>query len=231
MSMNWETFALENNAWLRLQAGWLSGEETFCGIRESLQLTEVAINKLSSRDGVRSAVIRTGNETALVAEYRTQTKYDELGGNPLNTGVLVYKVSGNIPTDSAPISIVKKSNIASNATPSKLEVLALGKAALQEGEMVEVDGVIIALLSKNGKTANIVLGQSSDMDAIKFRTAEIKLKAAADKAAADKAAADKAAADKAAAKGKKLTISCVKGKLIKKVTGVKPLCPSGYKKK
>ena len=54
-------------------------------------------------------------------------------------------------------------------------------------------------------------------------------KAAADKAAADKAAADKAAAD---AKSKKLTtITCVKGKLTKKVTAVKPVCPAGFKKK
>jgi hypothetical protein len=85
-------------------------------------------------------------------------------------------------------------------------------------------------------------------------------KAAADKAAADKAAADKAAADKAAAEvraaadkfladakaeaaailaaaqlkaaaQKKTTITCVKGKLTKKVTAVKPKCPTGYKKK
>lgn len=84
-------------------------------------------------------------------------------------------------------------------------------------------------------------------------------KAAADKAAADlKAAADKAAIDKAAAEllakqeadakaaaaailaaakakaataKKKRTITCVKGKLIKKVTAVKPVCPKGYTKK
>ena len=57
-----------------------------------------------------------------------------------------------------------------------------------------------------------------------------RIKAAADKAAADKAAADKAAADKAAA-SKKVTITCVKGKLTKKVTAIKPKCPTGYKKK
>jgi hypothetical protein len=82
-------------------------------------------------------------------------------------------------------------------------------------------------------------------------------KAAADKAAADKAAADlklkeeaQAAADKliadakiaaakilaaakakAAATAKKTTITCIKGKLTKKVTAVNPKCPSGYKKK
>lgn len=61
-------------------------------------------------------------------------------------------------------------------------------------------------------------------------------KAAADKVIADKAAADKVIADKAAAAAKaaaakKKTITCVKGKLTKKVTAVKPVCPKGYKKK
>jgi subtilisin family serine protease len=36
---------------------------------------------------------------------------------------------------------------------------------------------------------------------------------------------------KAEADAKQITITCVKGKLIKKVTGVKPICPPGYKKK
>jgi len=83
-------------------------------------------------------------------------------------------------------------------------------------------------------------------------------KAAADKAAGDqkakqeadaKAAAEKVVTDakaeaarilaeanaqakaKAAATAKKTTITCVKGKLTKKVTAVKPVCPKGYKKK
>ena len=47
----------------------------------------------------------------------------------------------------------------------------------------------------------------------------------------DKAAADKAAADAKAAVIKKTTITCLKGKLIKKVTAVNPVCPKGYKKK
>jgi hypothetical protein len=51
------------------------------------------------------------------------------------------------------------------------------------------------------------------------------------KTAAAKVIADKAVADKAVAVVKKTTITCVKGKLVKKVTGDKPKCPSGYKKK
>ena len=60
--------------------------------------------------------------------------------------------------------------------------------------------------------------------------ADLKAKKAADaKAAAAKILADAKA--KAAAANKKTTITCVKGKLVKKVTAVKPVCPKGYKKK
>ena len=67
--------------------------------------------------------------------------------------------------------------------------------------------------------------------------AELKIKQEADeKAAAElkvkQEAEAKAAADaKAAVVSKKTTITCVKGKLTKKVTEVKPVCPKGYKKK
>jgi hypothetical protein len=55
-------------------------------------------------------------------------------------------------------------------------------------------------------------------------------KAALENAIKDKAAAEKAAREKAAAT-KKVTITCVNGKLTKKVTATKPKCPTGYKKK
>ena len=70
---------------------------------------------------------------------------------------------------------------------------------------------------------------------------EAEAKAAADKAAAELKAKQEAEAQaeaarilanaKTAATKKKTTISCVKGKLTKKVTAIKPVCPKGYKKK
>jgi len=81
---------------------------------------------------------------------------------------------------------------------------------------------------------------SSEKEALKVEADKV----AAEKAAADKAAADKAAADKAAellaqqtaaaakvAQVKKSTITCIKGKVTKKVTSISPKCPAGYKKK
>lgn len=62
---------------------------------------------------------------------------------------------------------------------------------------------------------------------------EAEAKAAEAKAAAElKARLEaEAAALAAAAKNRKTTITCVKGKLTKKVTAVNPKCPKGYKKK
>jgi len=67
---------------------------------------------------------------------------------------------------------------------------------------------------------------------------EAEAKAAADlkakQEAEAKAAADLKAKQEAEAKAavlKKTTITCLKGKLVKKVTAVKPFCPKGYKKK
>jgi len=64
--------------------------------------------------------------------------------------------------------------------------------------------------------------------------AELKAKQEAEaKAAAELKAKQEAeaAALAAAAKSKKTAITCVKGKLTKKVTGISPKCPAGYKKK
>ena len=63
-----------------------------------------------------------------------------------------------------------------------------------------------------------------------FAAADLKAKQEAEA----KAAADLKAKQEAEAKAavlKKTTITCLKGKLVKKVTAVKPVCPKGYKKK
>jgi hypothetical protein len=64
--------------------------------------------------------------------------------------------------------------------------------------------------------------------------AELKAKQEAEaKAAAELKAKQEADAKAAAiaAANKKTTITCIKGKLTKKVTAIKPKCPTGYKKK
>jgi membrane protein involved in colicin uptake len=60
--------------------------------------------------------------------------------------------------------------------------------------------------------------------------AELKAKQEAEAKAGAELKAKQEAEAKAAAL-KKTTITCLKGKLVKKVTAIKPVCPKGYKKK
>ena len=91
------------------------------------------------------------------------------------------------------------------------------------------------------KALAAIFAASSNAESIINAAAEPKAKQEADaKAVADKVAAElkakleaeaKAATELKAAAAKKTTITCIKGKLAKKVTAVKPKCPRGYKAK
>ena len=80
--------------------------------------------------------------------------------------------------------------------------------------------------SSSGKYANLAVGLSGAMTVTLGRIVEqedLQVKA--------KAEAEAKAKAEASASMKKISITCVKGKLIKKVTGVNPKCPAGYTKK
>ena len=213
MSMNWETFALELNAWFRLQAGWLSGENAYCNKSESISLQEVRLTKLSSTTGKRAFVLRTGEESAIVAEYRTLTKYDTLNNKSANQGVLVYEVSGNIPTDQAPVKILRKN--------AMLVDRPLSDAGLKVGELIEHKDFVISVTRMDKESATLLIGKNSDIGSIKSRTLEAKTEAT------EKTQNQAEAATKATV-AKKKTIICIKSKTVRKVTAEKPKCPRGF---
>ncbi len=83
-------------------------------------------------------------------------------------------------------------------------------------------------------TDDIAAAQSFLEGQLKVEKAAAELKAKQEAEAKAKAAAELKAKQEAEAKvlaTKKTTLTCFKGKLIKKVTAVKPKCPSGYKVK
>jgi hypothetical protein len=98
--------------------------------------------------------------------------------------------------------------------------------ALQEAEAKAAAELKAKQEADAKAAAELKAKQEADANA----AAELKAKQEADaKAAAGLKA--KQEADAKAAALKKTTITCLKGKLVKKVTAVKPVCPKGYKKK
>jgi hypothetical protein len=118
------------------------------------------------------------------------------------------------------------------------------RAPLGNFDSVEIEGLQVAntgidsgkslLISNKSRSeikaylGNLLLQAKAETEA--KAAAELKAKQDAEaKAAAELKAKQEAAAKLAA--DKKTTITCVKGKLTKKVTALKPKCPMGFKKK
>jgi hypothetical protein len=137
----------------------------------------------------------------------------------------------------------KREADAKAAAEQKAKREADAKAAAEQKAKREADAKAAAeQKAKQVADAKAVAELRAKKEAEAKAAAELRAKQEAEaKAAADKAAEEKVISDAKAEAGrifmltkaaaKKTTISCVKGKLTKKVTAVKPLCPSGYKKK
>jgi len=87
------------------------------------------------------------------------------------------------------------------------------------------------LKAKQDAEAKAAAELKAKQDAEAKAAAELKAKQDAEAKAAAELKTQQEAAAKAALAKKKTTIICVKGKTLKKVTAVKPKCPSGYKKR
>ena len=114
---------------------------------------------------------------------------------------------------------------------SKAKQEADAKAAAELKAKQEADAKTAAeLKAKQDAEVKAAAELKAKQESEAKAAAELKTKQEADaKAAADLKAKQEAAAKAAATK--KTTITCIKGKLIKKVTAVKPKCPTGYKLK
>jgi hypothetical protein len=96
---------------------------------------------------------------------------------------------------------------------------------------VDQDKAAAELKAKLDAEAKAAAELKAKLDAEAKAAAELKAKLDAEAKAAAELKAKQEAEVKAAAANKKTTITCIKGKLTKKVTAVKPKCPSGYKLK
>jgi hypothetical protein len=180
------------------------------------------------------------------------------GGSATNTYTVLKgtnKVSFNYESSGVRLTVKEQEQIketlkvadSSSPNPAKLTITNFSSQYCDVSldpttpSVLVVTGKKIGYCGISGKTSDTPLMNSVSFDLGVYVVenprliAEAKAKAEADaKAAAEaKATADaQAAAAAAAAKAdRKVTITCVKGKLTKKVTGTSPKCPVGYKKK
>ena len=135
-------------------------------------------------------------------------------------------------------NLISVNNLEPGQTASIVVATSLQLMSLNSNAIVGKAGLTVEQIEKEAKLAveKILAEAEARAQAISEaqKLAEAKIEAEQKigeaKVLAEKIVAEAKAAALAAA-NKKTTITCVKGKLIKKVTAVKPKCPSGYKVK
>jgi M6 family metalloprotease-like protein len=215
---------------------WISDGDVICDLSPSSSVNQV-LSPLNSLTGDRLYVHPLNGYQALVIEYRTDSEFDKLNGND---GLLVYLVDMKINSGKGSVSI--QPSLQDLVLNPRDDVHKYSKAPLSPGQFVEVNNFVVSAESIIDKKASFRIFTKSEFivyqDAEGKASAELKAKQEAEaNAAAELKAKQEAelksqqeAAVKAAAT-KKTTITCVKGKITKKVTALKPKCPTGYKVK
>jgi hypothetical protein len=193
--------------------GWLDEDGVICdlSINSSTSHTLVPLN---SKSGKRLYVYPIDGTTALTVEHRTDSEFDTLNGND---GLLVYLIDMKVASSEGPISIQpSEQDLVLNPRD---DVERYSRAPLSSGQSVRVgDFVVVAGEVSQDRAAFRVLTRD-----------EFQAKQEAEAKAVSELKAKQEAVAKATVK--KTTITCTKGKLIKKVSAVKPKCPAGYKLK
>jgi len=235
--------------------GWLPDSKVQC-ISDLVEINQDSASNqftLKNGEGDQLVVIPTGSRTSLIVDsvkredkqWLTFYSLDNEARPPIKTFIsndfnFSIEISANrgigtqieSPNYILLISNNDDKNLLFNLIPKKLINSDAAKKLVSEANA----NSLIELKAKNEANAKAALELRARQEAEAKAATELKAKLDADaKAAAElkvkQDAVAKAAADKAAAANKKTTITCINGKLIKKVTAVKPVCPKGYKKK
>lgn len=224
--------------WNRWIQGWLDDNSVVCDLNFPTR-NEITLNAISSDTGNRLYVAPLSPTKALVIEYRTDSKNDRLGGED---GLLAYVIDLEVKSLAGPIKILQSDGDIPSAWKTDTDLYAT--ATIEPGQVLSFENVVLKNTNQSKSTASFVIELNPEAEkalaiaeADRERQAEAEAKAEAEFQAQQILAAEKVEAIKKVETpvkvkpAMKTTITCIKGKLIKKVTAVKPSCPTGYKKK
>lgn len=150
-------------AWHKMKLGWLGIDDVEC-VAPGTEV-DVAISPLGVPGGTKAAVVRTGPETAIVAEVRRPVGEDS---RLCDFGVLVYEVDSSIPTGEGPIQVRSARGTPERSAP----YCGMGPNAafdLGEGEVAVFQdagaGVRIEVLSASAMSYTVRVTNDGSFDA------------------------------------------------------------------
>lgn len=228
------TFGSANDflGWNRWVQGWLDDGSVVCDL-DSPKKNEITLSAISSNTGKRLYVKPLSPTLALAIEYRTESVNDRLNGED---GLLVYLIDLEVKTSKGPIRLLQSEGDVPKNWTTDVELYAT--APLEVGQVTNNDTVMIKNIRQSKESASFIIEMTPKAEkaqeivkAEQEKVAEIEAKAETEFQAQQVALAAKVKKPKALPVKVKTSITCVKGKVIKKVTDLAPKCPTGFKKR
>ena len=205
---------------------------------------KAAAQKVLADAAIAKAAAEKAAAEKLITDAAAKVAADKAAAEKLIADAALAKVAADKAIADAAVAKVAADKAAaekliSDAKSQAEKILADAKSAAELKAKQEADAKVAiekavadAIAAK--VAADLKTKQEADAKAAADKLISNQLIADAEAKAAQillDAKAKSEAAAKAAAAKKMTTITCTKGKLTKKVTAIKPLCPAGYKKK
>lgn len=187
----------------RFVQGWLTDADVVCQLTP-IGSEKITLTPINSVSGKRLYIHPISGSKALMVEYRTNTKFDNL---TTNTGLLAYVIDFTIGSLQGPVSIIGSEQ--DKPVSYQTDIARYQTAALSTNQYAKTDGLVVFAHSVIGDTATF-----SIMTEAEFATFDAERNKPV-----------------VVPKPTKKTITCTNGVKTKKIKAVKPKCPTGYKKR
>ena len=192
------------SSWNRWYLDWIVDSQVRCLERE-LDNVEITLKALDSLGGLKMVLIKLSPTELLVIESRNRGGHSSFYTS--KSGVIVHHLDMNKPSQRRALTVIPEGEWSEEELKN-----ARRYSANFDDYVAKSDEYIYY------KTAGILvqnIGKAGESYRLRISSGEAAIKNLA----------------LAQAKLIKSTITCFKGKLVKKVTAVNPKCPTGYKKK
>lgn len=214
------------NMWSRWVRGWASDAQIEC--KSASDLSDYVRELLpleTSSPGIKAVIVRFSSTRALVIESRRESEFN-LQNDVIDEGVLVYEIDTKFGHGEIPIIPVKRSRQISvnlgDSNPPYFDAL------LKEGETLRYENLFIKLV-KSGERDTIQIASKELFDSDPTPTPAASTPTPTPAASATNLAKTSGSHEARTSNTKHRSIFCVKGSKVKRVKGVRPICPAGYK--
>jgi len=215
------------NMWLRWVRGWASDSQIVCKTAGDFGDFETDLIPIEDAvSGSKAVVIRFSNTRALVIESRRETRFN-LQNDVVDEGVLVYEVDTALGHGEIPIIPVKRlTKISVNLGDSNPPYF---DALLKNGQVLRYENIYIKVV-RSGTRDRIRISSTELVESTTTTTTTTTSTTTTTTSTTTTTVASGSTGQRSIGVPSR-TITCIRGRTVKRVRSANPKCPAGFRLK